>query len=1033
MKPSLNTLRHTTAAAAFLLLLLLCCSVSAQPANILLIIADDLGADGFPLTANGGSVPPMPNITALKSSGVLFSRAYAQPTCSPTRASILTGRHPFRTGIGEQLTGATSPQLSTAEFTLPEAFAANPGLGYSLAMFGKWHLNSGAGSNDTPRTVGGWPSFAGTIIGALPDYYAWTKITNNVSTDSTTYATTDTANDIISFITSRPAGTPWLAWCAFNAPHTPFHVPPANLQSYGTPTTNRGMYEAACEALDTEVGRILANVNLATTNVIFIGDNGTPGSVIQAPYSTAHSKETIYEGGIRVPLLIAGPAVVSPNRTCTVRVHAVDLYSTILELAGISVGATQPSANPLDSNSLLPLLKNTSSSARYAFSQEFGTDLLTSVSGRALTDDAGYSLLSFDDGHEELYNTAADVNQATNLLGTSIPQAAQYAYALLKTQLAAYQTSGAPGTPLITSWFTANSGQYARLYQTLADQNAQTSVTTWSHGAGTQSAPTYSDVQQIDYSTNWVYIHTTGLASYTMGPWYLNAGKTNLFPNYPSNTATVFRFPRSPSIPTSKTLTGLGATGRMVNGVSMYDLRDGFSYSNANAADAGANTSFSGDGVWNRDAYHNENVTFDPGLGHSAGNDYHNHAHPLALRYQLGDHVDFNPTTQVYSESAAAVTRHSPIVGWAADGLPVYGPYGYSDPNDSNSGARRMVSGFVLRDGTNGTTAISVREVLPLWAQRVQGQTTLAPAQYGPAVSSSYLLGHYIEDYDFRGDLGQTQTTGATVQSYDLNEQNARACVTPEFPNGTYAYFTTLNANGTPAMPYTTGRQFYGNPSGGKVTAIAETVSTSFIGGPFKSERMGTVSVNSGTGDVTLMWSAVEGGVYQVQSSPDLQNWTALSPTITAIGDDTAGATEAGGAMGQSRGFYRTTRTGLSAYDGKGFAGTYFYSAAPTGGGPNTVTPNNGDRSASVNVVIELDSTLTPTLPPAALAVYSITVSGTGVTTSNFTRPSQTIVTATFTMDAAAATGARNVTVRFYNNQGGAGVQRTITGAFTVN
>ena len=459
---------------------LLCLQTAkALPHNVLVIIADDFGADSFPLTASGGSVPPMPNITALKSSGVLFSRAYAQPTCSPTRACILTGRHPFRTGIGAQLTGATSPQLASSEYTLPDAFAANPGLGYSLAMFGKWHLNAGGGTNDSPRTIGGWPSFAGTIIGALPDYSAWTKITDNVTAASTTYATTDTANDVISFITSRPAGTPWFAWTAFNAPHAPLHVPPAGLHTYGTPTTNRGMYEAMCQALDTEVGRVLANVNLATTNVIFIGDNGTPQNVFQTPYTAAHAKETIYEGGIRVPLIIAGPAVVSPNRTSTTRVSCVDLYATILELSGINVSATQPAANPLDSRSLLPLLQNQPAEARTVFSQDFSADLLTSVSGRALTDDAGFSLLTFDDGHEELFNTATDPNQATNLLGTTINSTAQSAYAALKLQLATYATS-IPSAPLISSWFTANSAEYARIYPTQADQTAQTSVTTWS-------------------------------------------------------------------------------------------------------------------------------------------------------------------------------------------------------------------------------------------------------------------------------------------------------------------------------------------------------------------------------------------------------------------------------------------------------------------------------------------------------------------------------------------------------------------------
>src|SRR5205085_1599257 len=106
----------------------------AQRPNILILIADDLGADSFPLTAAAGaSLPPMPNLTALKNNGVLFTNARAHATCSPSRAAILTGRHPFRTGIGAQLTDATSPQLQASEFTLPEAFAANAGLGYSLA------------------------------------------------------------------------------------------------------------------------------------------------------------------------------------------------------------------------------------------------------------------------------------------------------------------------------------------------------------------------------------------------------------------------------------------------------------------------------------------------------------------------------------------------------------------------------------------------------------------------------------------------------------------------------------------------------------------------------------------------------------------------------------------------------------------------------------------------------------------------------------------------------------------------------------
>jgi len=228
---------------------------------------------------------------------------------------------------------------------------------------------------------------------------------------------------------------------------------------------------------------------------------------------------------------------------------------------------------------------------------------------------------------------------------------------------------------------------------------------------------------------------------------YLDAAKSANFPNFPSNTAKIYRIPRLAVIPANKTLTGLGATGCMVNGVSMFDMRDAFSYVSGSSTDATPVNGLTGDGVWNRDGYHNEGVTFDAALAHQAGNNYHYHAQPIGLRYWLGDHVDYNAVTNRYTESPAAVTHHSPILAWAADGLPVYGPYGYSSPLDPNSGLRRMVSGFVLRNGDYGTTNLTStgRTTLPPWAIRIQTVTF----KIGPAVSNAYLLGHYIEDFDY--------------------------------------------------------------------------------------------------------------------------------------------------------------------------------------------------------------------------------------------------------------------------------------------
>ncbi len=452
---SMKAMRSSLLKIAALLLALLSSARSAD--NILLIIADDLGADSFPLTASAGaSVPPMPNIAALKTSGVLFRNACAHPTCSPSRAAMLTGRHPFRTGIGEALVGATSPQLQASEFTLPDAFAANAALGYQLASFGKWHLNSGPMSDNTPRRIGGWTYFAGSIPGAVTDYYNWSKVTvgpvNNVPTasTSTTYATTDTVNDAITWIQARGT-SPWFAWVGFNAPHTPFHIPPTNLHSYGSGAlTNRQKFEAAAEALDMEVKRLLEALTPAVrakTNIIFLGDNGTPPQVVQTPYTSAHAKDTLYEGGTRVPMIVAGPAVVSPNRDSTALVHCADLYATILELAGINVSITQPAANPIDSHSLLPILKNTTDAARYAFSESFGDTVNGGDSGRALRDAAGYKLIQFLDGHEEMYAIGTDVNETSNLLAGTLSAAAQGSYYGLTIEMGKFQATLA--TPVV--------------------------------------------------------------------------------------------------------------------------------------------------------------------------------------------------------------------------------------------------------------------------------------------------------------------------------------------------------------------------------------------------------------------------------------------------------------------------------------------------------------------------------------------------------------------------------------------------------
>ena len=583
--------------------------------------------------------------------------------------------------------------------------------------------------------------------------------------------------------------------------------------------------------------------------------------------------------------------------------------------------------------------------------------------------------------------------------------------------LFAMSCSTALANPRLTSWFTSNSGRYARIYDTTAAETARTSLTTWSRGTGIQSSPTYADVSEVSYSASWVYIRTTGLASHIMGPWYGDAAKTTNFPNFPSNTAKIYRIPLTPSIPTVKTLTGLGATGCMVNGVSIFDSRDAFSYVSASNQDATPVNGLTGDGVWNRDGYHNEGVTFDPALAHQAGNNYHYHAQPIAVRYQLGDHVDYNENTNCYSESTTPVVKHSPILGWAADGLPVYGPYGYSDPNLATSGVRRMVSGFVLRNGNYNTTNLTStgRTTLPAWAARIQ---TVA-YKNGPAVNANFALGHFIEDFDYLGDQGYTLGV-----HFDLNEQNVRYCVTPEFPNKTWAYFTTINADGTPAYPYTTGRSYFGSPTGGTVTSISEAVTLQTSAGPSIVETgISTVITN---GNATTTWNAIEGATYTVQATANLSTWENKSTTATSV-QNKLSYTENLVYPIHTKRFYRVQKTAIASFDTNGFT----YTAIGSGGGGGTSGSTNinapgGTATRGTTVTVTITLPTSPPLPPANLVPTTITLDG--ISGSAISRPTSGTAKATFVIPAGATVGAKNIIVTF-----SPAPTYTLTGAVTFN
>jgi hypothetical protein len=406
--------------------------------------------------------------------------------------------------------------------------------------------------------------------------------------------------------------------------------------------------------------------------------------------------------------------------------------------------------------------------------------------------------------------------------------------------------------PQIASWYTADSSKLAQIFLTDADRSSGTTRTTWSNGRNVQSQPAFSGVQEILSSSNWIYIRSTGLGSHTMGPW-LNGR----FPNLPTDQHYIFAIPRHPTAQSGNYPNHLGEIGMFVDGVRIFDAGDAFSYSHENGRDADPRArNGQGDHIWNRDAFVNESMTFDAAWGHQQNwGTYHYHAEPIALRYLLGDHVDLDPETKTYRERKTPPMKHSPIVGWMQDGYPIYGPYAFSNPISASSGIRRMVSGFALRDGRNGTDNLSLigRITLPAWDVR-EGHlaATLNQTEFGPNVSAIYPLGHYMEDYAYLGDCGKT-----VGKDFDLDEFNGRRCVTPEFPNGTYAYFTTIDTNGRPVYPYNMGRRYYGAPVGQLCRRIGEPVTTNFV-----NRANASLAASGAPQTTTLSWN-VEG--YQMK------------------------------------------------------------------------------------------------------------------------------------------------------------------------
>jgi arylsulfatase A-like enzyme len=420
--------------------------------NTLLIVADDVGVDAIGAYKEGAAPPPTPVIDALAKNGILFRNAYANPICSPTRATLHTGRYCRRTGVGAVVSFGRGTPLSREEHTLPEILNRK---GFSTALLGKWHLGDARNGGDNGPNLAGWSHYAGHMwnIKSPETYSSWRKVTNGKVTTSKVYATTDNVNDALAWIKTQTTNKkPWVCCICFNAAHAPFHVPPKRLHTYNITNSSpvRLRFKAMVQAIDTEVGRLLTTIpvaELAKTNVIFVGDNGTPPGASEAPFTAAHAKTSLFEGGTNVPLIIAGPAVVSPGREEKGLVATVDLFATVLQLSGIDPRAAVPRSIPLDGVSLLPYLKKTNrgSLRRTIYTERFGSQVnVASRDGVAIRNQS-YKLIRWTRPvREQFFHLATDGFEKINLLRRALNATEKSNYDALAAELSRLRADSFP-------------------------------------------------------------------------------------------------------------------------------------------------------------------------------------------------------------------------------------------------------------------------------------------------------------------------------------------------------------------------------------------------------------------------------------------------------------------------------------------------------------------------------------------------------------------------------------------------------------
>ncbi|OAD44726.1 sulfatase-like hydrolase/transferase [Polaribacter atrinae] len=628
-----------------------------QSPNILLIIADDMGIDSTPGFGINEDLPSTPTLDSFREQGLSFTNCWAAPQCTPTRAAIMSGKFVVKTGVMRP--PLILERSHTSLFTKIKEQSTTD---YAMALIGKWHIGGNDVSNYSHPKDSGVPYYEGLFTSQVADYYNWTKVNSEGNEEQVTeYVTTHLTNSAISWIDNQTK--PWFLWLAHVAPHLPFQVPPEGTYTT-TPTDNRSTYLSMIESMDYEIDRLIKSMDAETlenTVIIFIGDNGTPGQA-NSYWPTGHAKASIYEGGIRVPMIITGKSVERVSEVETSLVQATDLHATILELAGVQLlGGTE---NSLSLKPTLKFEKQVSKKINYTDYENGGIQYWA-------TRNDTYKLIEDDNGNEEFYNIVTDIKEETNLIGS------------LTTAQETIKTMLQQEAQIIRSDWSCSDGIKNGTETTIDDCDSScgtTDVLSYDNidCCGTPSNPSvyYEFVEQnerVVYSNNYPNHNFCFVADRTPEPYY-----------------RVYRFDLEPKL--SGQVTNISRTnvrpvnffGIALNGVYMMPApATPFIFEDVNTGE------------------YNWDWVFEPTTNIGDGRDFVGldcasaHVNPNSGYHYHGNMFEYVEELEEGISTQESATTDVLQVGWASDGFPIL--YRFGPDKDGN--IKEMFPSFQLKSG----------------------------------------------------------------------------------------------------------------------------------------------------------------------------------------------------------------------------------------------------------------------------------------------------------------------------------------------